>query len=81
MEINGEFHCGHITYRADIDSGKVGICHFIGSHSARKVGHRFMQLSSVAGLRSTVFGWRRFGLENQADTGMAKELPLNRPTA
>lgn len=27
MKIDGGCHCGHITYEAEIDPGKVGICH------------------------------------------------------
>jgi len=27
MEIDGQCHCGRVTYRADIDPAKVSICH------------------------------------------------------
>jgi hypothetical protein len=27
MKIDGQCHCGHITYRADIDPGEVYLCH------------------------------------------------------
>ena len=27
MQINGSCHCGYITYEAEVDPGKVSICH------------------------------------------------------
>jgi hypothetical protein len=27
MNIDGQCHCGHVTYQADIDPEKVSICH------------------------------------------------------
>ena len=46
MRIDGSCHCGSITYEADIDAGKVAICHCTDCQSLS--GTAFVAYVSVA---------------------------------
>src|SRR5205807_1795707 len=53
MEIDGQCHCGRVTYRADIDPAKVSICHCTDCQNLTGSPYRVTVLCSAAQIRMT----------------------------
>jgi hypothetical protein len=53
MEIDGQCHCGQVTYQADIDPDKVSICHCTDCQSLTGSPYRVTVICSVDQLRMT----------------------------
>jgi hypothetical protein len=51
MEIDGQCHCGQVTYRADIDPEKVSICHCTDCQSLTGSPYRVTVICSVDQVR------------------------------
>jgi hypothetical protein len=53
MEIDGQCHCGRVTYRADIDPAKVSICHCTDCQNLTGSPYRVTVICSEQQLRMT----------------------------
>jgi hypothetical protein len=53
MKIDGQCHCGRVTYQADIDPGKVSICHCTDCQNLTGSPYRVTVLCSAAQIRMT----------------------------
>ena len=53
MEIDGQCHCGRVTYRADIDPAKVSICHCTDCQNLTGSPYRVTAICSEQQLRMT----------------------------
>jgi len=53
MEIDGQCHCGRVTYRADIDPAKVSICHCTDCQNLTGSPYRVTVICSEAQVRLT----------------------------
>jgi hypothetical protein len=53
MEIDGQCHCGRVTYQADIDPEKVSICHCTDCQNLTGSPYRVTVLGSAAQIRMT----------------------------
>ncbi len=54
MKINGGCHCGRITYEAELDPGKVGICHCTDCQALS--GSAFRTIALVSGKSFRISG-------------------------
>ena len=53
MEIDGQCHCGRVTYRADIDPAKVSICHCTDCQNLTGSPYRVTVICSEEQIRLT----------------------------
>ena len=53
MEIDGQCHCGRVTYRADIDPAKVSICHCTDCQNLTGSPYRVTVICSEEQVRMT----------------------------
>ena len=53
MEIDGQCHCGRVTYRAEIDPEKVSICHCTDCQNLTGSPYRVTVLCSAEQIRMT----------------------------
>jgi hypothetical protein len=67
MQINGQCHCGSITYEAEIDPDDVSICHC--TDCQRLTGTAFRVTVSTAATQFTLTGNPPRRYEKRADNG------------
>jgi hypothetical protein len=53
MEIDGQCHCGRVTYRAEIDPAKVSICHCTDCQNLTGSAYRVTVICSAEQIRMT----------------------------
>jgi hypothetical protein len=53
MHIDGQCHCGRVTYEAEIDPEKVSVCHCTDCQSLTGSPYRVTVICSAAQVRST----------------------------
>ena len=53
MMIDGQCHCGHVTYQAEIDPGRVSVCHCTDCQTLTGSAYRVTATASRDSLRLT----------------------------
>ena len=53
MQIDGQCHCGRVTYRADIDPERVSICHCTDCQALTGSPYRVTAICSAEQIRIT----------------------------
>ncbi len=51
MKIDGQCHCGHVTYRADIDPDQVSVCHCTDCQTLTGSAYRITVITSRDSIR------------------------------
>lgn len=70
MEIDGQCHCGRVTYRAEIDPAKVSICHCTDCQMLTGSPYRVTVICSAGQVRMTGATPRVYG--KQGDNGRTR---------
>lgn len=53
MRIDGQCHCGHVTYEAEIDPARVSICHCTDCQQLTGSAYRVTAITDTATIRLT----------------------------
>jgi hypothetical protein len=71
MKVNGACHCGQITYEAEVDPGRSGICHCTDCQALTGTAFR-VSLPTVAGTFRLLSGTPSVYLKTTADSGIKR---------
>jgi len=71
MKVNGACHCGQITYEAEVDPGRSGICHCTDCQALTGTAFR-VSLPTVAGTFRLLSGTPSVYLKTTADSGVKR---------
>ena len=71
MKVNGACHCGQITYEAEVDPGRSGICHCTDCQALTGTAFR-VSLPTVAGTFRLLTGTPSVYLKTTADSGIKR---------
>ena len=64
MHIDGQCHCGHVKYEAEIDPGKIAICHCTDCQQLTGSAYRVTAITPTSSLRLTANSpkvYRKYG--------------------
>ena len=71
MRVNGACHCGQVTYEAEVDPGRSGICHCTDCQALTGTAFR-VSLPTVPGTFRLLTGTPSVYLKTTADSGIKR---------